>query len=1204
LSISLLLNCVAQYSYSHNDPYLTLSGSSTTASLQYHTVYFGPLWVNNSANYKFKGQLAIPNGLIDGCSVYPNTTQNGQSWSGKIVMIVRINCLAGTKVKLAENAGAIGVLIINCNPGPPSFCADGRNNLWAIWTAYVGQFSSINIPAAVVKYDEGWPIFEQLQKNPSLVINATLTGTGPLIDPSGSIKNALVEMSKVITTPTASQMVGNKATQDWAKNPTDPCTDILRPYAFLCMEGRLIGFDNGGRDLPGTIPAAVNSLTTLNRLVFYQSSVSGIVPNMNNCTSLTDFILYQTPIVSMFETIGQFPDLVVFDVTSAKLSKIPNDFNLLKNLQIFLVANNFIKQLPDISAPALVMYDVSFNQISGPLNNFSGMTELVRINIANNAFYSSNCQTLFENIPKLKQINLASNQLSGPLPTFTNCIRLNVINLSNNQFTGNIPMTWNMPKRCSNNASILCSSACECGSSSAVCQSLTSVSLSRNNITGPFVLTATSITDLDLSFNLIDPTSATWGSYKVGAWANFFNYIPQTVINLDLSNNKIGGTWTSAFFSSSLNNLQKLILSNNKITNLPPDLWGQDALTTVFRIFDASYNNLSGTVPAFKPKVNVEQVYLHGNPYLISSPIGALPTWVSPSAPYVKYGSESYVCPTLIGNMVPFTLRVDPAFYNYQSCICDRGFYGSPPNCLNIPSVVTINGTDKDRSTLTFTDNSYGSNRLTLGVDISWFLNYQSPPGDIVKGYYIQLTRLDIFKQYFTNILEIYSGDWSLQGKRVMSLRGNDSDIVSNIISPSMSGNVAVVLFPNATVVFRSRQSSGFHFYANYTVSFECPQGYQFHPDTASCQQLFKINQSIQVTIFAIISVFVLLLVFITSVIIKKRNSLIIRSSSFPFCLSMLLFMITLGIGSYFYAVYPDQGNYVCYIRPWLTAGPLVGILSALLVKVDRIRRIFTSKDLVVQTITNVQLAQTMGIMMSAEFSLLIGFTASNMSQSVQKLGYGYTNGMLVSICTSSDSSLGSDAFNAWLIIQFIYIATFLLVAVGIAWSVRKVPSAFNEAPSIASSLLSLAVLLIILIPLNYMVDDNPNALMLIRGLGQILVTSVLALFFFGPKLYLILEGKDNDKALSSLGSSKSSSTSSSNQESTINNSQNDQQIILLLKSIFKTMESFVKGGSTDISDLNSCKSGFSKTFKSSSCSQMVEIVKNIEDLIASNNTN
>jgi len=1193
---------LGQYTYSYNDPYMQISGPDGIISMQYHRTYFGPEFINNTANYEFRGQLTIPNGPIDGCSKYPNTTLTGDSWKGKIVMVYHVkSCLSGAKVKLADFVGASAVLLMNCSPGAPSFCAEGRKNQWANKGAYAtAGYTSIGIPSATILYGDGWPIFSKLQANPSLVYNVTLIGTGPLIDPTGSIKQAIVAMAKAITTPTLDTMLGNKPTQDWALNPTDPCTDINRPYAFTCVKGKFVGFDNGGRNLQGTVPAMVNELVDLNRLVLYQSSVKGIIPTMNNLTQLTDFILYQSPITSIFSSASLFQQLVVFDVGGARLSSIPSDMYLLQKLQIFVVSNNFLVQLPPISSSDLVMYDVSFNNIAGPLNNFSGMAKLVSVNIANNSFYATNCETLFDRLPYITYINLANNKLSGGLPRFLDCPRLRTVNCNFNMFTGGIPLSWNMPKRCSNNITMLCSNDCNCGQEGAVCKSLTSISISNNMLTGPFYLVDTSLIDIDLSNNLLDVSDPIWGSLQQTYFANIFLYVPQTIENINFAFNKLKGAWTSATYSTNLYSLQKLLLANNQITNLPTDMWGPDITPTVFRIIDVSYNNLSGNIPQFLLKTNVEQVLLQGNPLLTSGVAGSYPSWVEQRPPYIKYGSEPYICPTLVGNQgVPFVMRTDASFYNYAGCICDRGFYGSPPNCLDIPEVVTINGNKSNSNSFTFTDETYGSNRLTLGVDISWYLNYKENPNQIVKAYYIRLTRTEKFRLFNSNILEVYSGDFSLQGDRVLSVRGNDSITLNNIPELSQYPNMdtAAVFYPSATVVFRSRQMSGFHFYANYTVSFECPDKFMFHADTNRCQLVFNINQSIQIAIFAITSLFMILLLFITSVIITKRNSLIIRSSSFPFCLSMLVFMILLGVGSYFYAIYPDKGDFVCHIRPWLTAGPLVGILSALLVKVDRIRRIFTSKDLVVQTITNVQLAQTMGIMLGAELALLIGFSASGMSQSIKKLGYGSTNGMLVSVCTSTDSSLGGNAFNAWLIIQFIYIAAFLLVAVLIAWSVRKVPSAFNEAPSIASSLLSLAVLLIILIPLNYMVDDNPNALMLIRGLGQILVTSVLALFFFGPKLYLILEGKDNDKTLSSLGSSKSSTSSSVTSD--VKTSSIDQHVVSLLKSIHSTFEMYSQG-STDISDLSTAKTSFEKNCCASShCSQITAIVNQIESIIS-----
>lgn len=230
--------------------------------------------------------------------------------------------------------------------------------------------------------------------------------------------------------------------------------------------------------------------------------------------------------------------------------------------------------------------------------------------------------------------------------------------------------------------------------------------------------------------------------------------------------------------------------------------------------------------------------------------------------------------------------------------------------------------------------------------------------------------------------------------------------------------------------------------------------------------------------------------------------------------------MLLLSSSSIFYAITPTDTPAVCHLRVWFTAFSLSCILSALLVKADRIRKIFASTELVVQAITNTELFKKMGVILLGQTAILIWFSASDFSQASKMLGGGEINYQLTYSC--------SDISSSWIAVQFAFTACFLFAGVYEAWCVRKVPSAFNEGPHIASTLLSLTVLLVILIPLQFLVSNNPNALVILRGLGQSLVCMVMGFFLFGPKLYLILEGKENDKTLSSL-SSKSSTSSSSN---------------------------------------------------------------------------
>jgi len=404
------------------------------------------------------------------------------------------------------------------------------------------------------------------------------------------------------------------------------------------------------------------------------------------------------------------------------------------------------------------------------------------------------------------------------------------------------------------------------------------------------------------------------------------------------------------------------------------------------------------------------------------------------------------------------------------------------------------------------------------------------------------------------------------------------------------------VLNSFSSINFQSKKTMGNHFTLNYTLNFDCPAGYYYFENvdksfmlSSKCEKLFELNTGIQAAVYAVSALFSILLITITAIVVQKRNSLIIKSSSFPFCFVMLLFMTILSASGIFYAISSKQLKEVCHLRAWFTAFPLTGILSALLVKADRIRKIFGSKDLVVQAISNTQLAKTMSLMILGQTAILVWFSAAKISENVITLGSGSTSNQIVYSCTDSSSG--------WIGVQFAYIAVFLFAGVIEAWGVRKVPSAFNEGPHIASTLLSLTVLLIILIPVQFMVSDNPDALVVIRGIGQTLVSTVMTFFLFGPKLYYILEGRENDKTMSSIGSSKSNSSGSFSASNTTSNNSTPSASLasfeVLIKSISTTLSEY-KQGYKNISSIENALKNFQSSLKNNEGQAIISSVKDV----------
>lgn len=66
----------------------------------------------------------------------------------------------------------------------------------------------------------------------------------------------------------------------------------------------------------------------------------------------------------------------------------------------------------------------------------------------------------------------------------------------------------------------------------------------------------------------------------------------------------------------------------------------------------------------------------------------------------------------------------------------------------------------------------------------------------------------------------------------------------------------------------------------------------------------------------------------------------------------------------------------------------------------------------------------------------------------------------------------------------------------------------------IAISLFILVFFCVILLPLQSLISDNPDALALIRGVGCSFGFTSIGLTLFGPKVYLILTGREDDKVL------------------------------------------------------------------------------------------
>lgn len=1047
--------------------------------------------------------------LHDGCSPLPSPFSQ---FAGQYVMVSETSgtCTLGVKASNVANTGAIGVLYVRC-PFPTCNERVPTNSISTTDPA-------ITVPVSTIRYLDAVAMINTMMQNTTVYLS--FPGSGPMnfSDPDTVAEyEALKDIGRSTSTIQTS-FPGFKTVWDLARMNTtyDPCWpgDV---FGVNCINGHIREYSIQSRvgQISGTLLPSFKNLKWLQKLFVISNSMTGVFPSMIGM-DMRKLVLFQSSFTSFADLDwNSLTNLEHIEVLSAGMKGHFPDVSQLTKISYVDILNNKFTNMPNIysSLPVLKYFDVHNNLIKGPCFNFSGASKLLYLDLSYNNL-TGNTKSNFDQLTQVGGIDLSFNQFDGPLPTFSGVTQLIELSVSTNNFSDSVGCRWNsMPL-------------------------LVNFFARSNRLNDPICLSsfAPVLETLDLGSNRL-----TGGSNLTlqDPFSPFLLLFPSTIVSMNLSDNRInipilyGTTWKLRFTA-----MTTLLMNNNKIPMIAKDLVEAN---WKWKIIDFSYNQIQSTVwnSATGPSLVAADRMIpewglgptiillkldHNLFYNANARTTPLPGFAKKTSTFIVE-NDKYFCPSLVSSTSETTVvTLDASYYEYSLCNCQRGYFGKPPNCTDIPTFKEF----KEGGIVS--DSIYGNNRLMPGINTKFVLkNYGSfkPMVSIVLD-----LNLQNFKR-FTDSLDIYQGDQSLNGEKIFSVKGDEmmlnkfspSDLVTSL---STSKYGISIMKDQATIVFNTLEYSGQFFTANFSFMSSCPPGYVQFIDQSNCYKLFQYSNPIQIVVFSFSAVSFLIVSVVTYIIYVKRTSLIVKSASAPFCFLILLFLMNMAIGSIWFAFSPEN-KAMCHLRPWFTTISLIGVLSALLVKADRIRKIFNSTELVVQAITNAQLYRSMGLMLLCQLAILVGFTSAPIMEGMLTKGSGAASGLVLYTCQAESSKE-----TAWIIIQFLYICLFLVAGIAEAWGVRKVPTAFNEGPHIASCLLSLTMLLIILVPLNFLVNDNPDALMIIRGVGQNLICLTLTFFLFGPKLFYILEGRENDKHLSSIGSKNSSTSSSQSSSSSI----------------------------------------------------------------------
>lgn len=338
---------------------------------------------------------------------------------------------------------------------------------------------------------------------------------------------------------------------------------------------------------------------------------------------------------------GRLPDLPLSALTDLslsynQLSGVVQDFINMPNLRTLLLKRNQLSGgVPNFSSLPLLEYlDLENNQLVGSIPDFNNLPQLEKLSLAYNQLVGTIPN--FTSIPLLTRLYLHNNQLTGAIPDFSHIPLLFTIGLSHNQLTGTLPDFSNLPTvrylYLSNNQ--LTGTIPDF---SAIPQ-LQRLWLRTNQLTGaiPNFSNLPVLKELELGYNQLSGVIPNFSNIPVLTSLHLennqlhgtvpdFNNLP-VVETIHLDNNELSGTLPNFGNLSALIGLQ---IKNNKLTGSIPDFNNMGSLAYLY----IDGNQLSGVVPTFNncPMINLG---IHANQFTFKD---ILPNYSTLSGRLINY---------------------------------------------------------------------------------------------------------------------------------------------------------------------------------------------------------------------------------------------------------------------------------------------------------------------------------------------------------------------------------------------------------------------------------------------------------------------------------------------------------------------------------------------------------------------------------------
>ncbi|KAL6989197.1 hypothetical protein U1Q18_014950 [Sarracenia purpurea var. burkii] len=377
------------------------------------------------------------------------------------------------------------------------------------------------------------------------------------------------------------------------------------------------------------IPEFIGSLSSLQYLDLSSSYFSGSIPHqLMNLSNLRYLDLGGNNYLNVenLEWVSHLSLLSYLDLSTVNLSKAIDWAQFVNNLPLLEELRLFDCNLPDINPPS---------------PHFNSSKSLYFVNLFSNLLSSSIFSWLSNFSSSLVHIDLSFNQLQGPLPNFTRFSSLQTLDLGFNQLNGTFPEAFGQLPTLT---SLLLSGNQIKGSlpDLTVFPSLTDLRVERNQLKwiDKSIGTLSKLQFLDASYNSLEGiiSEAHFSNLSSLSFLDFsynsllsFNFSsdwvpPFKLHSISLASCKLGPHFPKwlrnqnllsgidissagisenvpSWFSDISMRLAYLNLSHNQISGLLPDLSLNISCEIKYCGIDLSSNNFSGPIPPVPPNV-------------------------------------------------------------------------------------------------------------------------------------------------------------------------------------------------------------------------------------------------------------------------------------------------------------------------------------------------------------------------------------------------------------------------------------------------------------------------------------------------------------------------------------------------------------------------------------------------------------------------